>query len=167
MFSLFLCNPFPHGKGKLSCAANPYRLAHFLCRTPVTLSYCVKHFWKCRVTSEIHKTFCFLLFQEKVEKVAKFLETATVVIGSDDGYWQWWWLLAVMMVIGTDDAEFGYHLKFVTLYYRRQDLTFGFCSDIRGLKMNIFVNFELDLNFQCQQSSLRRHFWSDTLQPFC
>ena len=43
---------------------------------------------------------CFVLYLEKVENGAKFLETT-------------------MMVIGSNDTEFGYQLKFVTNYNRQ------------------------------------------------
>ena len=50
--------------------------------------------------------FCFPFYPEKVENGATFLETRT-------------------MVIGSNDAEFGHPLKFLTIYYRQRDLTLG------------------------------------------
>ena len=52
-----------------------------------------------------------LHYLEKVEKEAKFLETK-------------------MMVIDSNDAEFGYPFKFLTTYYSQLDKTFGVFLEI-------------------------------------
>ena len=52
---------------------------------------------------------------EKVENSAKFLETLT-------------------MVIGSNDAKFRHPLKFFTTYYCQQDLTLGVLLEILTLQ---------------------------------
>ena len=54
-----------------------------------------------------------------------------------------------MEQIAHDDAEFWFASKFLIMYYRQWDLTFGFFKEIFTLKKwEIFVNFEIDLHFQ-------------------
>ena len=71
----------------------------FCCRDRVRLSSSVKVCWKCWVASEIRNTFWFQLYLEKVENGEKLVETTT-------------------MITGSNDTEFGYPLKCLTIYYR-------------------------------------------------
>ena len=50
-----------------------------------------------------------------------------------------------MMAMGNNYAEFGYHLKFLTTYYRPMGVCF---RNIRVSKMSSFAYFELDSHFQ-------------------
>ena len=70
--------------------------------------------------SDIRDNF-FLLYLEILGNEAKYLETTT-------------------MVIGSKDVEFGYPLKFFTIYYRQRDLKLDdlFFRNIR-VKNEIFL----------------------------
>ena len=46
------------------------------------------------------------------------------------------------------DVEFGYPLKFLTAYYREQNLTRGVFRNIHDSIMRIFVHFNINLHFQ-------------------
>ena len=51
------------------------------------------------------------------------------------------------MVIGSDDAELGYPLKFLTTFYRQRDLTLEVFEIFACQKLAYFY-FDLDLHFQ-------------------
>ena len=51
------------------------------------------------------------------------------------------------MVIGSNDAEFGYPLTFFTIDYRQRDLIFEVLKKYSRAKNVNFVNFYLDLHF--------------------
>ena len=63
------------------------------------------------IDSDIHNTFCFPFYLEKVENGAKLFEI-------------------MAMVIGSNDAEFDYLFKFLTTYYRQRHLTLGVFLEI-------------------------------------
>ena len=53
------------------------------------------------------------------------------------------------MVIGNDDAKFGYHFQLFTIYCHLKDSTSGVSLEIFTYqRKNVSVNFYLDLHFQ-------------------
>ena len=78
VFTFFMQPVFNLEKGRLRRAATICRVAYF-CKAQVTLYESVNIIWKCWVISKIHDPF-FPLYLEKVEY---FLESKTMVFGSD------------------------------------------------------------------------------------
>ena len=111
VLTFFHATHFPSGKGRLSCATSLSRMAHFLWSRCTPIIICKTFDWKRWVISEIHNTFCFILYLEKVENGATFLESKTIVIGCDA-------------------AEFWSPSHFLITCYRQRDWTFGVFLEI-------------------------------------
>ena len=102
MFPLFSLQPIFHQKRKteLRGIPPPPVASHMFCIPSLT----VKQFWKYWKIWEIHNTFCFPLYLEKVKNGATFLKSKT-------------------MMFGHDASEFWHPSRFFITYYRQRDLT--------------------------------------------
>ena len=131
VFSFFHTTHFPSGKGRLSCAATPYRLEHVLQSSSTSIIICKTFFVKCWVILENRKTCCFPL-PGKSGKGSK-------IFGKDDGdLWRYWCRIRILF-------------KMLTVYYRQLDLTLEVFRSIRISKMSTFVNVDLDQHFLLQE----------------